>query len=1199
MKKKFRALKRSALSLLLALTMTLSFLPAYAQAEGEENLLTNGDFETGGYTGWTVNVSDGQEVWGTWQCKTADTGNTNQTAFLEISNYNNNIDLSAAATQTVELDAGTYTFSIDVAGANAGATSSNLNLSAVSGGQTLSSIPLTLKGWSQWETASITFTLEESASVTVGVTGTLANSSYCDLDNALLIASQSSGSEGQEMTDISLPNGDFGTGDSSNWVLTGFNQVTSIAGASNNTSYTLNLWLSDTEDLSGSASYSVSLTAGTYQFGFDLSGNDTINSGLSYSVLQGETTLVSGSDTYTTPGWDQWNTHTTDEFTLAEDSEVTFTLSGTVPTGYWGNLDNLTLKGTGSLLESGDDDTTVEADINVEKVSNLSDDFIMGMDISSVMSEFASGVTYQDFEGNTISNITDFCQFLKECGVTHIRVRVWNDPYDSDRNGYGGGNNDIDTAVEIAEGCQAAGLKMLVDFHCSDFWTDPGKQQAPKAWQNYTVDEKATALKTFLSDSLKKINETDVEIAMVQIGNETNNAFIGEKNVADMCTLFSAGTEAVRTFNTNNGTNIKTVIHVTNPESSNMTKWAKNLDDNNVNYDILATSYYPSWHGTFDNLKSQLQTVKSTYRKDVMVAETSYAFTLDDTDGHDNTIREDNNDTMLSGKQYPFSPQGQASYLRDLIDVVNSAGGLGVYYWESAWITVGDTTGLTGVDYNNKVADNKIKWETRGSGWASSYSANYEPNDAGKWYGGSAVDNQALFAADGSPLASINVWNLVKTGAVSIHTSVEAIESPAETIEVGEEYTLPETVKVTYSNETLNENVEWNQEEIAAIDTNIPGTYTITGTVTFSKQIDTGEYAEMTESTVIYKLTVKEKNLIGDDWSFENGNSNFGGLNSTGKGIDGETPYDGNKCLHWFLDNAATSIVTYNGSGNNGITLQPGSYTFECVAQGKVGDTVTLKVINYATNEVLETGEAVFLNDWKNWTTPSVTFSIAEETTIALQMEIGIQDGGWGTIDCMYLYQSGEGQEKTEYVNNISSYRDNNSTYTAPEKEGYIFAGWYQNADCTVPVDENVISGGAYAKYVDEDVLTVKYQIPTTTTAESPETILRLVTSIDKEDYQSVTFQIEYNGSINSISTSTAYRNLIGFKGEEKITYNPDVFSADSKYMVALNVNDVPQSAYDDEFKIIPQWLTADGTPVSGKTRTIVINQSTTFNGGL
>ena len=449
MKKKFRALKRSALSLLLALTMTLSFLPAYAQAEGEENLLTNGDFETGGYTGWTVAIGN-TDIPGSCEVK-ADQWDSNNTNFLQMSNYTGTDNLEAEIMQTVTLEAGTYTFSIDVAGANEGSTSSNLNLSAISGGQTLSSTPLTLEGWSQWDTVSITFTLEESASVTVGVTGTLADSSYCDLDNALLIASQSSGSDEQEMTDISLPNGDFETGDSSNWVLTGFSDVSSES-APNNSSNTLNLWLSNEGALSGTASYSVSLTAGTYQFGFDLSGN-TSDSGLSYSVLQGGMTLVSGNDTYTTTGWDTWDTYTTDEFTLVEDSEVTFTLSGTVPAGYWGHLDNLTLKGTGSLLESGDDDTEVEADINVEKVSNLSDDFIMGMDISSVMSEFASGVTYQDFEGNEIKDITAFCQFLKKCGVTHIRVRVWNDPYTDDGKGYGGGNNDIDAAVKIAEGC--------------------------------------------------------------------------------------------------------------------------------------------------------------------------------------------------------------------------------------------------------------------------------------------------------------------------------------------------------------------------------------------------------------------------------------------------------------------------------------------------------------------------------------------------------------------------------------------------------------------------------------------------------------------------------------------------------------------------------------------------------------------------
>lgn len=1200
MKKKFRALKRSVLSLLLALIMTLSFLPAYAQAEGEENLLTNGDFETKGYDGWTVNVGS-TDIPGSCQVKTDDWDDTNNTYFLQMSNYTGTDNLEAKMTQTVALNAGIYTFSIEVAGDNESSTSSNLNLSAVSGEQTLSSTPLTLNGWSQWATASITFTLTESTSVTVGVTGTLADSSYCDLDNALLIASQNTGSEGQKMTDIDLPNGDFETGDSSNWVLSGFNQVASETNATNNTSNALNLWLSDTEDSLGSASYSVNLTAGTYQFGFDLSG-DTSNSGLSYSIIQGETSLVSGNDTYTTFGWDNWDTYTTDEFTLDEDSEVTFTLSGTVPAKYWGHLDNLTLKGTGSLLESGDDDDTpVEADINVEKVSNLSDDFIMGMDISSVISEFASGVTYQDFNGNEINNITDFCKLLKECGVTHIRVRVWNDPYDSNNNGYGGGDNDIDTAVNIAKGCQEAGLKMLVDFHCSDFWTDPGKQQAPKEWADLDVDGKATALKTFLSDSLKKINNTGVEIAMVQIGNETNNAFIGETSIANMCTLFNAGTEAVRTFNTENSTNIKTVIHVTNPESSYMTTWAERLKNNNVEYDILATSYYPSWHGTFDNLKSQLQTVKNTYGKDVMVAETSYAFTLEDTDGHENTIREGNNDEMQSGKQYPFSPQGQASYLRDLIDVVNSAGGLGVYYWESAWITVGDTTGLTGDDYDTKVEENRTKWETYGSGWASSYSAEYDPDDAGKWYGGSAVDNQALFAADGSPLASINVWNLVKTGAVSKYTSVDNIESPAETIEVGEEYTLPETVTVSYSNGDVKENVSWNSEDINAIKSNIPGVYIVNGTVSFSKTVDTGTYEDAESAAVTYILTVKERNLIPTDVAgFELINGS--GFTINGSGIDlpsASDPKEGTKSMHWYNTSAETGSVTYNTA----FDLVAGTYSFEASAQGYAGDTVTLKILNASDNSVLFNGESVSLTGWAIWQTPAVSFTLDQKTSVKIQIEVNMQAEGWGTVDCLYLYQSADvGEPIIERHTDISDYRTASGKTSPEKKDGYIFAGWYKDETCTEPVDENTTEGSAYAKYIDEDVLTVKFQIPTATNSASESTTLRLVTSIDSLDYQNVSFEVSYTDSSSTKkshtwTTKNAYTALTGYNGMTELSYAPDEqFSKASEYFVALNINNIPNDAFNYAFTVTPKWTTPDGTVVEGATRTnIVISNSSTF----
>ena len=179
--------------------------------------------------------------------------------------------------------------------------------------------------------------------------------------------------------------------------------------------------------------------------------------------------------------------------------------------------------------DEGDTDGYIQGELNVKKVDDLSDDFIMGLDISSIISEFNSGVTYQDFEGNVIDNIGDFCKFLKEdCGITHIRVRVWNDPYDGEGNGYGGGDNDVDTAVKIAEGCADAGLKMLIDFHYSDFWADPSKQQPPKEWESYNLEEKAEAIRNFTTDSLGKIAATGADIDMVQVGNETTNSFVGE-----------------------------------------------------------------------------------------------------------------------------------------------------------------------------------------------------------------------------------------------------------------------------------------------------------------------------------------------------------------------------------------------------------------------------------------------------------------------------------------------------------------------------------------------------------------------------------------------------------------------------------------------------------------------------------------------
>lgn len=153
--------------------------------------------------------------------------------------------------------------------------------------------------------------------------------------------------------EITLTNGDFESGNTTGWNLTGFNEVKSDGTA--NTTKLLNLWLSNSESQEGSAAYTTSeLDAGTYYFKFDISGADgtSADSGLKYAVSNESNTLVAASDTLKTTGWDKWETVTTDSFTLESNASVTFTLSGTVPAGYWGYLDNLKLYKTDSSNEN-------------------------------------------------------------------------------------------------------------------------------------------------------------------------------------------------------------------------------------------------------------------------------------------------------------------------------------------------------------------------------------------------------------------------------------------------------------------------------------------------------------------------------------------------------------------------------------------------------------------------------------------------------------------------------------------------------------------------------------------------------------------------------------------------------------------------------------------------------------------------------
>lgn len=636
-----------------------------------------------------------------------------------------------------------------------------------------------------------------------------------------------------------------------------------------------------------------------------------------------------------------------------------------------------------NIVDSGEDG------IFVEKVNGLSDDFFKGVDVSSYVSLRDSGVTFKDWDGNTISDQQFFNQ-LKEAGVNCVRIRVWNDPYDADDNGYGGGNNDLEKAKKIGKWATDAGMKVLIDFHYSDFWADPGKQQAPKDWKNLDIDEKVSAVKTYTQKSLAELINAGVDVAMVQVGNETNNGICGEFTWENMAKIFNAGAAGARAVSAD----ILVAVHFANPEkATNYATYAENLNTYGVDYDVFASSYYPYWHGTTTNLTSVLKNIANTYSKKVMVAETSWANTLEDGDGHENTVRLGNNDKVTNTDiNEPFTVQGQANEIRSVIQAIKNVGdaGIGVFYWEPAWIPV--TVYNKDADNAEEVlAFNKVAWEKYGSGWAASYAADYEADDAGKWYGGSAVDNQALFDLTGKPLASLNVFKYVNTGATTTVRVDSAVNPDSIVVGYGEDIAskLPTTVTVQYNDKSVGEeSVTWNTAEIAAIKNY--GTYSISGSVQSGNKT----------LSVTCTVSVLPENLLQNE-GFED--TSIAPWVTGGTGFDRnltEDPRTGKQSLHFYsseaIDCTATQTVTVEKTGLYS------AYTYIQGGPGAKG-TITIENVTKGTEKISDEAECDGWTVWKQPNVSEVSANAGDELKITIHVT-GAADA-WGTIDdaCLYL----------------------------------------------------------------------------------------------------------------------------------------------------------------------------------------------------
>ena len=868
----------------------------------------------------------------------------------------------------------------------------------------------------------------------------------------------------EEELPVGLQNGDFKSG--KYWSITNREsdnadeknepfKLTSEQGGTN-TSQFLNIWTADT-----GKEYSCTQTfkaeeSGQYVINYKYLGSEGA-CGFDIYVNDTKVETLSGKGWTGDGVWTEKTTKTV--FELKKDAVVTFAIKGkAASSSAYMKLDDIKIipYEVDENARVFDIDTTiaigdkVDTDLYVEKL-DLAKGFITGADISSYASIVASGATYKNAKGEPLSD-AEFFELLAESGVNYVRIRVWVDPTDGNGNGYGGGNCDLATAKKLGKLATDAGMKVLIDFHYSDFWTDPGKQTTPKAWQGLTLDEKAQTLKEWTTKSLTEIINADVNVGMVQIGNETTTGFCGETNMTNMCKLFAAGSEGVRAVEEakyDGKPTIMMAIHLTNPDKIDFSGFAAKLKENNVVYDVFATSFYPYWHGTLDNLYTKLAAVADEYDKYVMVAETSYVRTLEDGDGWENTetqSKKDNGDVF----PYDISEQGQVLHIRNVINTLTSIPdnkGIGVFWWEPAWIPVQNWADAE--DQDKVLAENKALWEEYGSGWATSAASDYDKN-VGQWYGGSAVDNESWFDFDGKALESLKVYNMVRFGTNSEDYLIDVIDTEYSFVE-GQEYSFPTEVDALYaSGETYKVGVMWDQDQIEAAAASGYGSYEIDGIVTYNEE----------EYDVICKLTIKPVNLLvngsfedgkGEGWDFDLTHTTAG-TNEKADGVKEEDSHDGKYTFHFYSTTDQSFTVTQK------VTLEPGAYAFNGYFQGLAG--VEGEIFVQVGDD--EYAALYVLNGWVDWQNPEVDrIFITEETEVTVGFTCSYSAGAWGTCDDFTLYRMGD-------IVTISF--DSNGHGVAPddllilegdeilnefeapevdEEDEVEFTGWYTDKDCT------------------------------------------------------------------------------------------------------------------------------------------------------
>jgi len=332
-----------------------------------------------------------------------------------------------------------------------------------------------------------------------------------------------------------------------------------------------------------------------------------------------------------------------------------------------------------------------------------------GVDVSTLKKSEDKGGVYKYANGTTGDALT----ILNSNGANYVRLKVWVNPAD--------GYNTKTQVLAMAARAKALGMGVLIDFHYSDIWADPGAQNKPAAWSSYTLDQLKSAVYNHTYDVLNALKAQGTPADMVQIGNEINGGMLWSEgstaNWNNLAALLTQGANAAKAVNSST----KVALHLAKGgDDAGARTFFDNAVSHGVPFDLIGLSYYGYWHGPLSDFQTTLDDAAARYGKPVFLAETAYPFRLDSDDSLVNQI--DTTAELVSG--YPATTAGQSAWLRDVMNVVEAVPngrGLGVFYWEATWTAV------------------------TGNGW--------DPADATS---GNGWENQALFGYDDKALPAMN-----------------------------------------------------------------------------------------------------------------------------------------------------------------------------------------------------------------------------------------------------------------------------------------------------------------------------------------------------------------------------------------------------------------------------------------------------------